>query len=503
MRFEQGEKSNSAKVSRKVYGTFHLLGDEFAIELTDLQEVVNAPETLQRMPLAPNYLRGLFSLRGQVLPVIDLHILLQTESDEKGVRSNRRMVVLRRGAATLGILFDSIGEVLRVAPEELVLVERRSQLVESGHSPVKAVLCRDNGARMIQVLDFGVLLQVRNLPAIEGAKGREESSHSLSNRMRDLYREKLIGFSVGDCAMALEMKCVAGIVESRDQKPSPLSSELCDSIIIFHNKMVPVIELRRLLRLPGDSVSQRILVCRIGADLVGFAVDEVTSIIPYSKERVQPIPVLHELRASVFHGCFTDREGKDFIVLNEEQLLSREEILEVSVGHGRINQEESAARVKEKISQMSLLTFRMGKLYGLKLLDVLEVLESPEEFAKAPDMPSAVLGIMSLRGAPISVLDPRVLFNLGPAPEERRANILVFQHEGQRIAMRVDAVESILSVAEDDGEKLPEVFFREDDANLRGVLEKGIQVPTEGSKKVILILQSQQIIQKLWSAMAA
>ncbi len=489
-------------VTRKVYGTFHLGSDEYAIEMTDLQEVVNAPETLQLMPLAPEYVRGLFSLRGRVLPVVDLGLLLEIARTESPQTLNRRMVVLRQGAVRLGVLFDAIGEVLRVAPRELVALEYAQAQQGGSRPPVSSVICRDNGSRMIQVLDLGALLQIKNLPIIEGTKD-QQAEENVSHRLRDLYREKLIGFRVADFVMAMEMKCIAAIVNNKGKRPSPFRSNLCESIIMYCGRMVPVVELGKLLHLPCDGSSQRILVCRLGEEHVGFEVDDVTSIIPYARERVQPVPVLSDYRSSVFRGCFTDRDGCDFIVLNEEGILAGDEIAEISVGHAQTDQKQQAAEAQAVAAQMSLLTFRMGKLYGLQLLDVLEVLDAPKEFARAPDMPDAVLGVFNLRGSPISVLDCRALFDLEPSRDPSRANLLIFEHRARRIAMRVDAVESIISVSAEEGDTLPEIFFRSDQQVMQEVFAKGIHVPADGDKSVILVPKADQILDRLGKALAA
>jgi len=489
--------------ARQIFGTFYLSGDEFAIEMADLQEVVNAPQKLQKMPLSPSYLRGLFNLRGRILPVIDLRTLLNVSTEEMKDESTPRMAVLRRGSACLGLLFDAVGEILRILPEDLAPIEQRNVSSDIPKMPVKAVICRDAGERVIQVLDLAALLSIRNLPLIDRMTGDGEASQHLTSRMKDLYREKLVGFTVGECNIAIEMKCVISIVENTEKKSSPCRSELCSSVIRFHGRLIPIVQMSTLLRIPTTQSPKHILICRVGPDHVGFEVDQISSIIPYAMDKVIPIPVLEDHRASIFHGCFTDRDGKDFIVLNEEGTLSRAEIAEISVGHKKFSDQEEMETTKAAVPHVSLLTFRIGKLYGLKLLDVLEVLVSPKELSRAPDMPPAVLGVLNLRGTPVSVLDPRQLFDLGSSSKCEGSNILVFQHETRKIAMCVDSVESILSVPTGNEAELPSIFFREDQPRLQDTFERGVHVVSNGSKTVVLILSADQIVKRLSEAMAA
>lgn len=487
-------------LKRCIYGTFCLGDDLFAIEMSDLQEVVKAPDAFQKMPLAPDFLRGLFNLRGTILPVIDLHLLLRTpEPTASGAAPC--LAVLRQGAARVGVLFDGIGGILRLAPGKVVPVHPQPRSNGAQPIPVKAILCQGEQDRVIQVLDLTALLSIQNLPLLERISGQDEAQHSL--RARDLNREKLVGFKIGDCNLALEMKCVVAIIDNKAQKPSPYRSSLCSSIVSFLGRMIPVIQMGRLLDLQSVSQPQRIVICRIGEEQIGFEVDDVTSIIPYSREKVLPIPILAEHRAAVFYGCFTDRNGIDFIVLNEQGTLSKSEITETVEGFRRLSAGQASVDARKAAPFVKVITFRMGKLYALKLHEVMEVLNCPAELIHAPNMPGAVLGVMNLRGTPISVLDPRKLFDLQPAEPGASPALLVFQHENRRVAIRVDEVESIVSLSTAANEQLPPILFRDEKPKLHGGFERGAETVSRGVKTALIVLSANEIVAKLIAALEA
>ncbi|MFG1481617.1 chemotaxis protein CheW, partial [Halobacteriovorax sp. HFRX-1_3] len=52
------------KTNSNIYASFSLSGNEFVLDINSVQEVVNYPNSLFSMPLAPNYLDGIFNLRG-------------------------------------------------------------------------------------------------------------------------------------------------------------------------------------------------------------------------------------------------------------------------------------------------------------------------------------------------------------------------------------------------------------------------------------------------------
>jgi purine-binding chemotaxis protein CheW len=83
----------------------------FGIETKKIREVLDEHE-LHRVPLAPAFIRGVMSYRGEVLTTVDLRVLLGLEEHEgKGC-----VMVLDDEEATerFGLLVDAAGGVVRV-----------------------------------------------------------------------------------------------------------------------------------------------------------------------------------------------------------------------------------------------------------------------------------------------------------------------------------------------------------------------------------------------------
>jgi purine-binding chemotaxis protein CheW len=485
-----------------IFGTFFLSGHEFAIELAELQELGPLPAKLQNMPLAPEFVKGLFNLRGRILPVVDLRELLRLQPIPASESDIPCMVILSRGPACIGVLFDAMGEILRVHRDEIVPVHHRNPSSERKPSPVQSILTRDGGERIIQILDLASLLTIQNLPALERrSPQRLAEKNFVTQRMKDLRREKLIGFTIAQYNLAIEMNSILAIVENDDIKPSPCKSALCSSVVMFRKHMVPIVSLAQLLRIETTEPPERILICNVDEHRVGLAIDDIVTIMAFSQEKILPIPILAEYRSTCVRGCFTDTDGSEFFVLNRDGVLASSEVLDIAMGHTQMDTERQEQNEQAIGPRVSILTFRMGKLYGIKLLDVVEVLEAPKQLVRTPGVPPAVLGVLTLRGTPISVLDPRQLLQLDPAPPDAPASILVFAHEGKKIAIRVDSIESILTVPAGPELELPEIFFREERPKLSNSFERGLHVETNGVKTVVLILSTAQIVKLLFAAL--
>jgi twitching motility protein PilI len=84
-----------------------LLGEErFLIERNQIREVMMMPTMVTRVPGSKNWVAGLANLRGQLLPVIDLRLLLGAGSSQ-GIRT-ARVLVAEQGEILAGIIVDEV-----------------------------------------------------------------------------------------------------------------------------------------------------------------------------------------------------------------------------------------------------------------------------------------------------------------------------------------------------------------------------------------------------------
>lgn len=91
--------------------SFRLGGEEFGLDILRVQEIIrNQP--LTRVPNLPDYIDGVFNLRGKVIPVIGLRKRLGLNN--KPVDKQTRIVVVDAHNQTLGFIVDSVSEVLRI-----------------------------------------------------------------------------------------------------------------------------------------------------------------------------------------------------------------------------------------------------------------------------------------------------------------------------------------------------------------------------------------------------
>ncbi|CAN5891026.1 chemotaxis protein CheW [soil metagenome] len=101
---------------------FELRGQELALPIGDVRETLPV-QPVTRVFLSPPCLAGVFSLRGEIVPVIDLGVLLGLARTDIGEDS--KIVVVEHAAGTAGVIVDrlrdlrTLDEALELAPTNL------------------------------------------------------------------------------------------------------------------------------------------------------------------------------------------------------------------------------------------------------------------------------------------------------------------------------------------------------------------------------------------------
>lgn len=95
---------------RAQFATFMIEDHIYGIDVVTVQEVVRALP-ITRVPRAPEFVRGLINLRGQVATAIGVRELFGLVDDFKGPPMN---VVCGHSSGLLALQVDSIGDVIEV-----------------------------------------------------------------------------------------------------------------------------------------------------------------------------------------------------------------------------------------------------------------------------------------------------------------------------------------------------------------------------------------------------
>lgn len=92
--------------------TFKLCDEEYAVDILKVQEI-NRMVEITSVPNAPSYVEGVINLRGKVIPVINLRKKFGLNIKE--VDTHSRIMVVDIGGTIIGLIVDSVSEVLRLS----------------------------------------------------------------------------------------------------------------------------------------------------------------------------------------------------------------------------------------------------------------------------------------------------------------------------------------------------------------------------------------------------
>jgi purine-binding chemotaxis protein CheW len=96
--------------------SFKLGSEEYGVEIAQVQEI-NRMVAVTHVPRAPQFMEGVINLRGQLIPIIDLRARFGMPRAEH--TKNTRIVVTEIGTKRVGMVVDSVSEVLRLPTDAI------------------------------------------------------------------------------------------------------------------------------------------------------------------------------------------------------------------------------------------------------------------------------------------------------------------------------------------------------------------------------------------------
>lgn len=109
------EEKKVVKKSERIL-TFHLDDELYGIEVKYIQEII-AMQKITNVPKMPAYFKGVINLRGNIIPVIDLH--LRFEMQELLYEEHTAIIIISVGKLHIGLIVDKVEDVLALQKESL------------------------------------------------------------------------------------------------------------------------------------------------------------------------------------------------------------------------------------------------------------------------------------------------------------------------------------------------------------------------------------------------
>lgn len=118
-------ESNEPEVQRQIVA-FRVGEEVFGLEIGNVREVIEYREVTP-VPRAPEFVAGIISLRGAILPVVDLRKRIGMEPTEPGPETV--ILVLEVDGRRVGLVADRILDILKAGPERALRTKERKGAV--------------------------------------------------------------------------------------------------------------------------------------------------------------------------------------------------------------------------------------------------------------------------------------------------------------------------------------------------------------------------------------
>lgn len=139
---------------------FTLDQEEFACLIFRVREVIKAVPVTP-LPHSLEYVKGVFNLRGEVVPLVDLRRRLSL-SEAQFVKDNP-IIVVEAGAKIFGLLVDTVKDLIRLPEEEIL--KTPEELKGSSADLVSGVV--EEGERLLIILNLDHILTSNKEIAME------------------------------------------------------------------------------------------------------------------------------------------------------------------------------------------------------------------------------------------------------------------------------------------------------------------------------------------------
>jgi purine-binding chemotaxis protein CheW len=305
---------------------FDIGGQDFALPLGDVREVVALPRGVAAVPNADEIMVGVITLRGQLLPLVSLRGLLGLRSGKDGGERSR-IVVARIGDANVGLVTDGIKEILRVSSNDIDPVPN---ILTRGAAEAEVQgICRlQGGQRLVSVLATDRLF--RDQSFVDQIMPQTEENLDMDMvQMQSVGDEQFIVFQLGGEEYGLPIASVDEVVRVPDALTKlPKAPAFIEGVMNLRGRIVPVIDQRRRFKLEmrGEHRQERVVVVTIEHMQAGFVVDNVSEVLRISQSQLRLIPDLALDGIQVIDRIANiEIEGRMILLLNPRELLDRAE----------------------------------------------------------------------------------------------------------------------------------------------------------------------------------
>jgi|GEM_PF-24210 len=302
--------------------SFTVAGEEYAISIEDVQEIVQVPDHVIHVPHAESHVLGVMTLRNRLLPLVSLRRMFGLPFRDEDDHS--RIVVISVGSAAVGVVMDTVNEVLRVSKDCVDPIP--NMLTRNADMSEITEICRlENGKRLVSIISADNMFRhnaVRD--ALNIIEKMQDDGMSDVEKTAIEDDEQMVVFRLGKEEFGVPIESVQEIVRVPEELTHiPRAPAFVEGVINLRGAVLPVVDQRRRLGLEQieRSEQQRIMVFLFDGVRTGFIVDSVAEVLKVPKSSIEPAPNLSSSQLKLIARVANLEKQKRLILLIEPSRL--------------------------------------------------------------------------------------------------------------------------------------------------------------------------------------
>jgi purine-binding chemotaxis protein CheW len=319
-------ESNHVRTA-EVLVTFEVAGQEFALPLEAVQEILPAPASVTAIARSEAVVLGMTSVRDTLLPLLSLRGLLGFDAAEAG-NGREKIVVMKLGNGQVGLVADRARAIVAA---DLALVDPVPPVLAArtgGESRIKSVYRGEGGRRLISILSPEQLFREDVMKRLAGSHptGKAQSLQQDSAGGTELI---FLVFRLGDDEFGLPVDTVVEVAHVPSQITRvPKTPKFLEGVVNLRGEVLPVVDQRRRFDMPKleNTEGRRLVVIRTERHRAGLIVDSVSDVLRTDSANVAPPPDLTEATSRLVRGVINLEKTKRIVLLlDPTELLTRAE----------------------------------------------------------------------------------------------------------------------------------------------------------------------------------
>lgn len=321
------EKGHVADEKRFI--SFNIDTQEYSLPIENIKEIIRMPEKVS-VPGLPPYVMGIFSLRGEVFPLISLHAKFDRK---QGVveDDNTRIVITELRGTSVGFAVDKVNEVVRV--DESLIEEPPRMFTGEDKSELSAIIKLNSGKRLIMILDTKHLLSKDEIEALNRVAEKEGRKSAMQDDSGNNLEEEIqvVTFKIEHEEYGILIEKVQEINRFTNVTSIPKTPKFVEGIINLRGEVIPLVDLRKRFELSDKERDEftRVIIVNLSKMKLGFIVDSVDEVLRVSESSIDQVPPMlsGNIESEFINGVINvGKNNRMILLLNIDELFSKKEI---------------------------------------------------------------------------------------------------------------------------------------------------------------------------------